>query len=370
MSGVGPRFQGTVVTLVVLALGAAALFVMFERVETTVEHPPSLDARLNPHLALVRLMETRGLDVETAPALTSQMLEGRESIIWLSDQRIDLTQRAEDVADWVEAGGRLVVADLGFGDEEDPLITTLARRDSSRGDEDLALLGPYEHEDDGPTLSPAAIPLGTGHLLACSNGDPLAAVGPYGAGRLGVLADLDRYRSDRLEDTRAGPVFWDLVRLMDLPAPILLVYSDSTPGLTDLLWEHARPAVISSLLLLLVWLVHASRRFGPMLPARARAQRSLLEHVAATGSLLWRQGARDVLLDSVRDAVRHRVAVSRADWAFLQAEELAPRLAEVADLPAGDVLAVLTESASPNPTAFARQIHHLQQLRAALGGSS
>ena len=88
------RFQGTVVTLVVLALGVAALFVMFERVETTVEHPPSLDARRNPHLALVRLMETRGLDVETAPALTSQMLEGRESIIWLSDQRIDLTQRA------------------------------------------------------------------------------------------------------------------------------------------------------------------------------------------------------------------------------------------------------------------------------------
>ena len=370
MSGVNRRLQATIVTLVVLALGAAALFLMFERVETTVEHPPSLEARTNPYLALVRLMETRDVEVETAPALTSQLLEGRESIIWLSDQRIDLTQRAEDVADWVEAGGRLVLADLGFGDEKDPLIATLAERNPAKDDRDLTFLGPYDYDDDGPTLSPGSIPLGNGHVLARSDGDPLAAVGPYGAGRLGVLADVARYRSDRLEDTRAGPVFWDLVRLMDLPAPILLVYSDSTPSLKDLLWEHARPAVVSSLLLLLVWLIHASRRFGPMLPARARARRSLLEHVAATGSLLWRQGARDVLLDGVRHAVRHRIAVSRADWAFLQDEELAPRLAEIADLPASEVLAVLTESASPNPTAFARQVHYLQQLRAALGGSS
>ena len=53
MRGGNRRFQATTVTLVVLALGAAALFLMFERVETTVEHPPSLEARTNPYLALV-----------------------------------------------------------------------------------------------------------------------------------------------------------------------------------------------------------------------------------------------------------------------------------------------------------------------------
>ncbi|MCO4768593.1 MAG: hypothetical protein KDA24_01090 [Deltaproteobacteria bacterium] len=366
------RRQGLLIAFVLVVLGLGATFLLFEEVETVEEHLPSREARLNDHLALLRLMEERGYNVRSVPALTSQMLATTEAIVWVTEEHLDLRQRNAAVGDWLAEGGKLIVGDSVPGPVDPFLNALIARRgDTQEALSATPLVGPYAHDDDSEYLDLAATPVGEGGVrFGCRVGDALAAVGPYEDGTIGVIAAMYRFTNDRLLDTEAGPLFWDVVRLMELPKDILFVYSESSPSLSELLWKHARPLVISSVVLLLVWLLHVSRRFGPLVPPRERAQRSLLEHVAATGSLLWRQGARDVLIDSVRDAVRHRIMVSRADWAHLEEQELAARLAEVASLPQADVLAALTEPASTNPSHFSRQITHLQQLRAALGGST
>jgi len=361
------RARNALMLLALVAAACAAFFLLFEKSDREVEHPPIVEARRNPHLALVRLMEARGMQVTSAQALTSPLLAGQRAVVWMTKERLDLGTRNDAVADWLRAGGRLVVS---VGPEGGPLIDALRQDfDPESGFAPAQLLGPYPHDDED-TLDGREIPLLTGWALACETGDILAAVGPYGAGTLGLLADPWRFDSENALTRESVELYWDTLRLAGIGGDVLFVYGESTTGWATLLWRHGKPLLLSSLVLLLTWLVHVSRRFGPLLPARDRERRSLMEHVAATGSLLWRQGARDLLLDAVRDGVRHRIAVSRADWSLLGDAELAPHLAALSELSTPDVLAALSDPAPPNPTAFARQITHLQQLRAALGGSA
>ncbi len=50
------------------------------------------------------------------------------------------------------------------------------------------------------------------------------------------------------------------------------------------------------------------RAFGPLIPLRARADRSSAEYAAAVGSLLHRTGARRVTLETLLSATRRSVA--------------------------------------------------------------
>lgn len=366
------RRQALIIATLIIALGLVSLFSLFEEVDSLIEHPASAEARRNDYLALKRLLEARGVEVRTAPALSKDLLTGTRSLIWLTEDRLNLVNRNDAVVKWVREGGTLV---LGVGadlEEPDPIVARV-RRGFPEDHELLPQhrLGPYGHDDDGAALEEWSLPLqDAATTFVCSAGDVLAAVGSVDDGTLAVVSDVRRYTSARLDDSFAGPLFWDVIRSAELSSPVLLVYGESTAGFSALIWSVARPLVISATVLLLVWLVHVSRRFGPRLPARSRSRRSLLEHVAATGSLLWRQGARDVLLESVRAAVRRRITIKHTEWTGLQDEELAPHLSELSALSPTDVLSALADPAPNNPGAFARQITHLQQLRAALGGST
>lgn len=357
-----------------LVLGLGALFFLLEEVEETVEHPGSVEARRNPFLAVQRGLEARGHVVEHAPALTTELLAAHEGVIWLAEDRIALVQRNQAVVDWLVGGGRLLLGTAGGVEaehEDDPVVLQLRTLEeetvAGAGDGHGRWVGPYAHEDDSTSLPDNEVPdVDSALRFACSEGDVLAKVGPFGAGRLAVVPHVDRYRSRFLDDSAGAALFGDVTRALDLPKRILLVSGEQPPRLSELLWTHGRPVVVSSAALLLAWLLFASTRLGPLLPPRARDNRSLMEHVAATGSLLWRQGARDVLLDSVRGALKHRLAIVRADKVALPDDELARALAAESGLTFEDVRFALFAGAHPSPAAFARQIAHLQRLRAAL----
>ena len=356
--------------LVVLGLGA--LFFLLEEVEETIEHPGSVEARRNPFLAVQRGLEARGHVVEHAPALTTELLAGHEGVIWLAEDRIALVQRNQAVVDWLVGGGRLLLGTSGDPEDPDDSMVLLLRDLEEQtvpesGEGRGRWVGPYDHEDDSISLWSDEVPdVEASLIFACSTGDVLAKVGPFGQGRLAVVPHVDRYRSRFLADSGGAALFGDVTRALDLPKRILLVSGEQPARLSELLWTHGRPVVVSSAALLLAWLLFASTRLGPLLPPRARDNRSLMEHVAATGSLLWRQGARDVLLDSVRGALKRRLSIVRADKVALPDDELARALAAESGLSFEDVRFALFAGAHPSPAAFARQIAHLQRLRAAL----
>lgn len=106
-----------------------------------------------------------------------------------------------------------------------------------------------------------------------------------------------------------------------------LIVSAEPPSIWALLASHAWPALLSGGALLGLWLWATLPGFGPLLPDPSPHRRSLVEHVIATGQLLWRLDRGDVLLRSAR-----RAALREA--------------AGVSDLPVGPVASSVIEAVS------------------------
>lgn len=134
----------------------------------------------------------------------------------------------------------------------------------------------------------------------------------YGQGHIGVLNDLNFIMNPTIGAYDHAQFLLDLIQFREpknLTTTVWLINSrsDSQLSLWNLIRQYAWSAVISAALLLGVWLWHLSPRFGSVLPAPARARRSLLEHIEASGRFLWQQRQVEALLAETRQDVLKRL---------------------------------------------------------------
>jgi hypothetical protein len=129
------------------------------------------------------------------------------------------------------------------------------------------------------------------------------------------------------------------------------------------LGHHAWMVLISlgALVALLFW--KAGQRFGPLLPAPDPARRNLLEHVDASGRLLWQEGAGDRLVKATRAALLSRIEHTHPAWALLPLPQLHVQLAEFSQLPSQQLFRALFEDHYATPAEFTAAIRTLEHLR-------
>ncbi len=148
-------------------------------------------------------------------------------------------------------------------------------------------------------------------------------------------------------------------------APVLLVQHNESVGWAAWLWQFCRPVLLGLGALLVLWTWNATRRFGPLLPAKANARRALIEHIEASGRWLWQlpQG-RGLLLEAVRKRTLQQLLRRLPELHALDGNERARRLARLAKLPEAQVSDALLGAPAARAADFTRQISILQQLRA------
>ena len=117
-----------------------------------------------------------------------------------------------------------------------------------------------------------------------------------------LLVTSRPFNNSHLGEADHAALLWALVQRDGLPAGARLVVSAEPPSIWALLATYAWPALVSGGALLGLWLWATLPGFGPLLPDPSPHRRSLVEHVLATGELLWRLGHGDVLLKSARRA--------------------------------------------------------------------
>ena len=120
-----------------------------------------------------------------------------------------------------------------------------------------------------------------------------------GKGKVTVLTDYDFMMNDRIAKADHA-VF--LAALLGFtgdtdakghgpnPRQVVFVPREDVPGIVTLTWQYAWPVVLALAAWLVFGLWRAGARFGPLVPARSMARRSLAEHVRASGEFLWRHG--------------------------------------------------------------------------------
>jgi len=185
---------------------------------------------------------------------------------------------------------------------------------------------------------------------------------PLGEGRITALTDdvfMTRTHIGRYDHA-------ELVYRLGMPGPVWFVTGDAWPGAFEVVWTHAWRILIAGAVLLVAWLVYASRRLGPLLPDPSSQRRRLMEHVEASGQFLWCHGARDELLEAERAALFERIRERHPGWIGLSPEELHARLEKGSGVSRDRIAHALSTPHVSSPEGFVSSVRLLQELATTL----
>ena len=323
-------------------------------------------------------------------------------VIVLADNYDHRDALAARLVEWVAAGGHVVVtpgqSELGVWDV---LFEDGATFDDPARDPLLHAFDVYTEDDgDSTWMEPTVVTLertdatGTGTVetlvtstrlgitsSGCEAVVGLAEPGPdnvlddgartqvrarcaFGAGTLTAVSSSDLFENKSLQDARGdnAAFFWDTVSGTGHPSEAILVLRGDAPSFFALLWARAWPALVSLGLALLAWAGWQGQRFGPMLDRPVVARRSMLEHLDAAGSLLWRHHRLRGLTSAMRRAVRARLVRRSPGIAHLEGQAYAQAVAELTGRPVETIRQVLVEPPPRDRHAFVAMVQTLQQL--------
>jgi hypothetical protein len=351
--------------------GAVWLFrATHERIEIKVPMPMRGEALRNPLYALREGLKKDGVPVHSRRGVEVASFSDDPTATVLVHAPLDGLSVPEQtrILDWVEGGGHL-----------------LLRLPGKRGEQaqvpDLLLeLGVLEALEE-PQCEPLRLPGQPTHEVFCSarrfsldedveprlawpaQGPHVFARLDYGRGSVDVLADFQFLENG---DLRQRP-HQDLVRQLLAPnygrGPVHLVHAASAGSRLPALLAASWPVWLPLLVLLLAWVWRHGQRFGPWLPTPAQERRSLLEHVRASGELLYRYGRLEDLHACVRQAFLARLQRHDPVAASLSGDERIQAIARRVELSPQEVRQALQRPQPRDRQAFQASVRTLILMR-------
>jgi hypothetical protein len=351
------------------------------------------EAQRNPYLALERLFGQLGRPVKRlkSPGLLDALPAGGALILDENRRRNVNPERAGRLLDWVQSGGYLIVAAEDVGD--DPLLAKLG---VSRYKASPSMQCPAEGTVEKPLeKTPAAksvIPKPPppfelqlpgsdtsyrlnrhGNGLSSSSPEPEWRAGlsdernavlhyTWGQGRITVLDGLQFLNNRQIGNLDHAELIWALLQQYQAQGELRLASRMEVPTLWQWLIESAWMVLISAALLITLWLWRIIPRFGGTLTAPIAERRDLIQHLAAIGRSVWREGGITHWLSIVRQAVHKRLAL-RHPYLFRQeASEQRIALAKIAGCKTKDIQSALTSAQALAPDDFTLAMQTLQRL--------
>lgn len=379
----------------------------FEQVTETVETGFQGKARYDSLLAAEYLLTRLGTTVLTANTMTDlkSKLKLQDLLLLVQNNKPLKEEQATQLIRWVTTGGHLIMTTNTIHEEND--------HTSNNNDAMLKAIHVFRYQNDldDSTLEPvppteiswAATPLQVAfqpnYRLQGTYSNPSQEISDQygthlltyhvGNGIITVLSDFEFIKNDAIGNYDHAQFLWHLVNLeqpvtrvwfMQLSSPYdrrpLHTKKDNTASLWQVLWLNQWVVLLSTTMLLFIWLWFASRRFGPILPNPPQTRCRLLEHLEASGNFLWQHGQVQTLLHRTRQALLTRLHAVYPDWPQLPPLELSQRLAQVSGLPVKEIEIALTSSTATlakggrpgtyTKATFTRTIQILTQLRKAL----
>lgn len=185
----------------------------------------------------------------------------------------------------------------------------------------------------------------------------------WGDGLITVLNDLTLFSNDRLADHDHVELLWLLLGNPDRKGTVWLQYIRQTPSLLRLLWELAWMPLLGAIFTTIAGLWAASYRLGPRLIRALPRQRSLREHLQASGRFLWHQGGQNDLLRAARQHTLQQVERCHPHWQVLSAPAQISYLSQRIRLTPEQLADALQMTPSTfSEQEFIRRIHTLQHI--------
>ncbi len=387
------RMRNALIALLVLALVIVAVVWFrhtYHRVEQEFALPPRGEAAYNPLYALKATLGNEGIRVDSRQRLElgSRRLDPGDTMLIYSDPRGVTAPEAQRLLDWVADGGHLLLRMPSSAVETGtvPLLDRLgvARAASSPGCMPFQVEGEERHvefcngqrfllADAAPVLwwgdaesgyVHARQAYAHGHVDVVSDFDFIANASQTGLPPL--LAGLQQAPAGGLRDVPHQALARNLLAPNYGQGTVHLVYSSQMPSLLRMVLVRGWPVWLPLLLALFAWLWLRMQRFGPLLPSPAEERRSLLEHVRASGELLFRHGKAQALHAAALRGFLARLRRRDPVAAALEGDAQAVAVAERLGMPVSMVRDAMHAPAPHDKAAFRQRIATLVELRSRL----
>lgn len=373
---------GVLVLAALVGLGVIWFRHNFHQVPKTLYLPPSGEAGYNPLYALGKTLQADGVRVNMRQRLTldANPLAPHDTVLLFNDPRVLSPDQQEQLLAWVESGGHLLLRTppaVSGDDGQAPILDSIGvyPRENKQC-QPLRVAGQSPHVefckgrrfdfDDDAELAWgdseqgyvfARLAYGDGHVDVLSDFEVLVNQASGG------MDSLEQKPDGGLRDVPHQAFARQLLAPNYRQGTMHLIYAAQMPSLLYTLLVRGWMVWVPLLLALLAWLYSRMQRFGPELPTPVMERRSLLEHVRASGDLLFRYGRGVLLYQAVRQAffarLRRRDPVAAALAGDAQAQLLAKRF----NLPMETVRDALAVPASRDHGKFRTRISTLIELR-------
>jgi len=309
------RVWSVIALLTLVSLGLIWFLSHYHQVSVSERVPPQARARQEPYLAARRWLGRLEIPNRYLDGLAGRPALPAGALLVLPRQRHELSPPAlAHLLGLVQAGTHLLVEARSF-DKDDNLLDALGvgreefDEDSQQRAQDSANDWRKRSSDQyvDPLLAvdfdarPALRVRMGGRVNLQRTGDRLWSANRlahtqilhfgHGHGRVTVVSNLRFVRNWGLARYDHAELFWRLLHLPERAREVLFL-RDSSPGLAAWLVEHAWRVLLALALLVSAWLWALAPRLGPIHPDPETIRRRLLDHLRASGRLLWSQGAR------------------------------------------------------------------------------
>ena len=421
-----PWIKKALIAIVVLAFAALLIFSFqknFEYVEKTQWQPLSGEAKSNPLYASKLFLRRMGIPTETVESLQNlTTLPDTDTVILISSSRQTLREaQLLDLLTWVRNGGHLVISGIAdwnmfsasssivdeaddgsteghledtpiYYDESEEEFRVAATGDALQDFLNVEIHGGIQFEDEKPQAikfegAARALEIGPDYYRAIVLNDENEKIGleqvaingkniiirqQVDEGLITLVSDFDFINNYKIGKFDHAEILWQIVRgkpatlkqsSLTLPKAVWLIHSDETANLFEVIWKYFWPLVTTLALLLLIWILRVSRRFGPLIAKETEDRRNLLEHIDASGAYYWEQHKQAMLLESNRSATQQLLAKRIPGWQALSQQDQIQLLAKRIAIGEPSLLKALYGNISTSAYEFTDTIKQLEHIR-------
>lgn len=329
------------------------------------------EARKNPFLAAIEFLKTFEITSRAVDITEIEQLDGQFDTLIIPSERYTLTKSNSIlIKNWIEAGGHLI---------------TVARDKDSEDGKNIRpdyLLDPFEiylhdvEEDNFKRLNSGElldIETFEDQRLSFSNSKPqillldeygeFAYQIPYANGKITVFADLSFIKNRSIDEKDHAELFRKALFFNHEPKEVFFVIRETATGFMTWMWNQAWQFLIAVLLFIIVSLVYASQRLGPVLQNVPQTRRRITEHIDASARFFWKYRMSETLLNANRKSLlryihRNHPSIDTHSW-----DSLAKFLAETGVASEKDIQWALQLKSTSNHNEFLKVIQLYERIR-------